>query len=218
MPLTLGILLLLLAVWYLYRQKQKQAERYLLIAVLWISLITYAPFSNLLLSTLESRYDRVEQIPQNVEYILLLGGDREQRAWEAVRLYHMQEGLKIVTSGFSMHDKESDALKTARLLEESGIPKEHIVMQENVKDTKEEAWEMKKKVGDRPFLLVTAAYHMPRAMILFEKEGLKPIAAPADFNNPDENGLFTIWQGEQLRKTEHAWHEYLGLIWTKLRG
>lgn len=210
--------MLLLSFWYIYRQKATRSKRYILIAFLWISLITYAPFSNLLLNNLESRYDRVEQIPQDVTYILLLGGDREKRAWEAIRLYHMRQGLKIVTSGYSMHDKASDAFKTSLLLQESGIPAQDIVMQENVKDTKEEAWEMKKRVGDAQFLLVTSAYHMPRAILLFENEGLRPIAAPGDFNNPDEDGMLSIWQSKQLKKTEQAWHEYLGLLWTKLRG
>lgn len=59
---------------------------------------------------------------------------------------------------------------------------------------------------------------MPRSMKLFQKEGLNPIAAPADFNSPNEDGLTSILQGKQLKKTEQALHEYLGLLWFELRN
>ncbi|CAA6816240.1 MAG: Unknown protein [uncultured Sulfurovum sp.] len=86
--------------------------------------------------------------------------------------------VKIITSGYSLHDHVSDAQKTATKLIESGIPKEKILMQEKAKTTFEEAQYMKKRIGAKPFILVTAAYHMPRTMKLFKKAGLNPIAAP----------------------------------------
>ena len=101
---------------------------------------------------------------------------------------------------------------------ESGIPKERILMQDKAKTTFEEAQYMKKRVGDKPFILVTAAYHMPRTMKLFQKAGLNPIPAPADFNRAEEAGLVSILQSKELRNTEHAWHEYLGMLIYKLQG
>jgi hypothetical protein len=55
-------------------------------------------------------------------------------------------------------------------------------------------------------------------MRLFKKAGLNPIAAPADFNRAEESGFLTILQSRQLQNTEHAWHEYLGLLIYKLQG
>jgi uncharacterized SAM-binding protein YcdF (DUF218 family) len=101
---------------------------------------------------------------------------------------------------------------------ESGVPKEKIFMQELAKTTFEEAQWMKKRVGEQPFILITAAYHMPRTMAIFKKAGLNAIAAPADFNRPQESGLFSILQSKQLQKTEHAWHEYMGMFIYKLQG
>ena len=133
----------------------------------WLVLISWTPFANLMLKSLESAYPKLEKIPQNIEYILLLCGDREKRAWEALRLYHQIPNVKIITSGYSLHGKISDANKTAQLLMDSGIPSEHILMQEQAKTTYEEAIWMKKRVGSKPFILITAAYHMPRAYGLF---------------------------------------------------
>jgi len=218
MPFSIGMILTLLALWLLHKSKYKQAKILLSMSLIWITLIFYAPFANMLLAPLESQYSKLLKIPQDVKYILLLGGDREKRAWEALRLYQAIDDAKIITSGYAFHDKESDALKTAKLLQESGVKSEDIMMQPSAKDTKEEAKQIKKRLGSKPFLLVTAAYHMPRAMMIFQKEGLHPIAAPTDFNNPDETGLSTVWKSSQLEKTEHAWHEYLGLLWSVLRG
>ena len=218
MPWSIGIFLLLIGIVFLYKNRIKKAKKYLLLSTIWMFLIAWGPFGNLMLKPLENTYPRLTKIPKNIEYILLLGGDRDKRAWEALRLYHQIPNVKIITSGFSLHDSISDAQKTANLLIESGIPKEKISMQEGAKTTFEEAIYMKKRVGEKPFILITAAYHMPRAMGLFEKAGLHPIPAPADFNRPNENGIFSVFQAKQLYKTEHAWHEYIGLLLYKLQG
>jgi uncharacterized SAM-binding protein YcdF (DUF218 family) len=218
MPWSIGIILVLIALYLLYKNNNKKAKKYLSFSILWMLLISWAPFANLTLKPLENSYPRLENIPNNIEYILLLGGDRDKRTWEALRLYHKIPNVKIITSGYSLHDSLSDAQKTAMKLIESGIPKKNILMQDMAKTTFEEAQHMKKRVGAKPFILVTAAYHMPRSMKLFKKAGLNPIAAPTDFNRPEESGIFSILQSTQLEKTEHAWHEYLGMIIYKLQG
>jgi len=218
MPWSIGIILLLLALLFLYFNKTKKAKKSLSIAILWMLLISWAPFANLMLKPLESMYPKLEKIPNNIEYILLLGGDRDKRAWEALRLYHKIPNVKIITSGYSLHDPISDAKKTAHKLMESGIPKERILMQEEAKTTFEEAQWMKKRLNKKPFILITAAYHMPRSMAIFKKAGLNAIAAPTDFNNPHEDGIISILQSKQLEKTEHAWHEYVGLFVYMIQG
>jgi len=218
MPLSIGIFFLLIALFFLYKKESKKVKRYLTFSILWMLLISWAPFSNLILQPLESSYAKLEKIPNNIDYILLLGGDREKRAWEVLRLYHKIPNVKIITSGYALHDQISDAQKTATLLMESGIPQEKILMQEEAKTTFEEAQYLKKEIGTQPFILVTSAYHMPRAMKIFKKAGLNPIAAPTDFNRPQESGIISILQSKQLKNTEHAWHEYLGIVAYKLQG
>lgn len=213
MPLTIAVILGIIALWFLHKGQAKRAKYTIIIMLLWIVFITSAPISNTLISPLGQQYSRLEEIPKNVQHILLLGGDRERRAWEVMRLYQKIPNAVIITSGFSMYDKDSDALKAARLLEESGIKKENIVMEEAAKDTKEEAHAIKKRIGNAPFLLVTSAYHMPRAMKIFQNAGANPIAAPSDFNHPEEDSMTSMFRSNHLEKTEQALHEYLGLLW-----
>jgi len=213
MPLTIAVILGIVTLWLLHKGHLKKAKRSLIVMLLWMAFITSAPVANTLIAPLEQQYSRVETIPAGVKYILLLGGDKERRAWEAIRLYQQIPNAIIITSGYSMYDSESGALKTARLLQEAGIEQERIIMQEHPKDTREEAQAIKQRIGNAPFLLVTSAYHMPRSMQLFQREGVNPIAAPADFNRPEEDGINSIFRSDHLEKTEQAFHEYLGLLW-----
>lgn len=218
MPLSLGVITIVVALLLLKFNHLNAGKILLQFSIFWIVLISWAPFANLMLKPLESAYPKLEKIPNNIKYILLLGGDRDKRAWEALRLYYKIPNVTIITSGFSLHDKISDANKTAQLLIDSGIPPNKILMQEEAKTTYEEALWMKKRVGENPFILITASYHMPRAYKLFKKAGLNPVPAPADFNHPEEYGVLSMLQSVHLKNTEHAWHEYFGLLIYKLQG
>ncbi len=217
MPLPVAFILLSIVLWFLFRENVKKAKRYLFISMVWVLVTTSAYTANHLLAPLERQYHRLEKVPTDVQYILLLGGEKKKRAWEAIRLYHQNPNLKIITSGYSIYGKVSNAEITATLLEEAGVKKENILMQTETKDTKEEAWAMKARLGTAPFILVTSAYHMPRSMKLFEQEGLSPIPAPTDFFYEDREIRISTLNGKQLRKTETALHEYLGLLWMYLR-
>ena len=218
MPLSFTVMFLIIGVIYLYRNKMKKAKIYITLSLLWLMLISSPPFGSLLLQSLENDYPRLSKIPTEVEYVLLLGGNKEHRGWEALRLYHKRPDLKVITSGYAIKGKVSDAKATAVLLERSGIKKENILSNGEAKDTEEEALAMKKHVGEKPFILITSAYHMPRAMKFFKSKGLNPIAAPTDFNNRNDDSILSLFQGAQINKTERAWHEYVGLLWLKLKS
>lgn len=67
--------------------------------------------------------------------------------------------------------------------------------------------------GVRSVLLVTHAWHMPRAVACFEAMGLEVIAAPTGFRLPSEHGLghwVPQWHG--LRDTALALHEFAGFL------
>lgn len=53
----------------------------------------------------------------------------------------------------------------------AGVPREQIITLDLPKDTEEEAAAVKQAIGDAPFLLVTSASHLPRAMIFFSRKG-----------------------------------------------
>jgi uncharacterized SAM-binding protein YcdF (DUF218 family) len=213
MPLPITMTLILLGLWFLYKKELRRATIYGLLTFLWILTISSSPVANFLMKPLVHKYHQLKKVPDNVQYLLLLGGDREHRAWEVMRLYNQNKNLKIITSGYSLIGA-SDAKITAKLLKDAGVKEEQIFSQGKAKDTKEEALALKKRIGDKPFILVTSAYHMPRAIKLFQKEGLKPIPAPCNDNYLyDKN----ILRAEQLHKTERALHEYIGLLWLHLK-
>jgi uncharacterized SAM-binding protein YcdF (DUF218 family) len=76
-------------------------------------------------------------------------------------------------------------------------------------------------IGKEPFFLVTSASHMPRAVALFKKLGMKPIPAPTGHlakrprgRNPQR--YFPSPEG--LHKSQRLVYETLGMIWAKFRG
>ncbi len=215
MPLSIGLLLFILGLIYLYTSNYKKAKIYLSISFLWIFMVSYAPFSNVMLSPLESSHPKVEQ-NVSAKYILLLGGDFKGRSHEAVRLYHHIKGSKIITSGYPGNKAISEALRNAKKLIELGIPKKDILMQNQPRNTEEEAMNIRQIVGNNQFILITSAYHMPRAVKLFKKYGLNPIVAPTNFL-VEKSKLTTFPNGRELHKTEIAFHEYLGMAWNQIK-
>lgn len=102
-----------------------------------------------------------------------------------------------------------------------GVNPRDIIQESVSRDTEEQARLLKPLVGRERFFLVTSAAHMPRAMALFRRQDLEPVAAPVGL--PAQQ--MAQWSPEEflpsshsLQRTEIALHEYLGLAWAKLRG
>lgn len=217
MPLSITLFILFLGIVLLYLNKIRISKIILTLGIFTLCLFSYNPVANTLINNLEKQYPQLENIPEGVEHILLLGGDFESRAWEVLKLYNKNKNLKIITSGYEGVFEIPEAIRSANILLELGIVKENIIIHSKPKDTREEAIAMKNLLQDKPFILVTAAYHMPRAMALFQKEGTKPIAAPAGFLEKKKK-FFSFPYMVNLEKTTIAIHEYIGLLWAKLRG
>ena len=76
-------------------------------------------------------------------------------------------------------------------------------------------------VGKQPFILVTSASHMPRSLALFRRRGGQPIAAPTFLSTLDEPGVsLSSWfpSPDALNESDAGLHEYLGILWSNLRG
>lgn len=218
MPLSIGLLLLLLGIVLLYLEKNNKAKILLTVSFIWIGLFSHNQLSNFLLKPLESQYEPLTKIPKDVKHILLLGGDKYNRGWEALRVYNLIPNSKIITSGYAGSAHEPEALINAKMLIASGVKKEDIIIHSTPKDTKEEAVKIKEVLGNKPFILITSASHMPRAMAIFKKTGLNPIPSPTAYWYKENGTVFSMPDGSSLSNSEKAWHEYLGIIWGKLRG
>jgi uncharacterized SAM-binding protein YcdF (DUF218 family) len=219
MPLSIGIIFIVLGLWQLKNRSIKRAKLFLTISVIWTILVSSLPFATFMIEPLEKQYPKLKDTPKDIKYILLLGGDKESRSWEALRLYNLIPNSKIITSGYMSESSSTGAIATAKLLESIGVKGEDILMQSEAKDTEEEAIAMRKRVKSDPFILVTSAYQMPRAMMIFKKHGLNPTPAPTDFKARDGiDILLHSPKGRYLYITERAWHEYLGILWFKLKS
>lgn len=215
-PLSIFILVLLVA-GYLYKKGSlKWAQRFFIASFVWLFLVSYQPLSEYLLSLLESQYSQVSKQNKDAKYILALGGDSDLRTHEALRLYYQNKNLKIITSGYEPYGSDG-AFHTARLLREAGVPTESIEEHAQSKDTIEEALMLKNKGLTGPFYLITSAYHMPRAMAIFKKQGLHPIATPTNFLQTEAK-WHQVFNVQALAHNEIVFHELLGLIWYKLKG
>ena len=72
--------------------------------------------------------------------------------------------------------------------------------------------------GVKKILLVTHNWHMPRARLAFEQAGLQVIPAATRFSPPaDWKPLDFIPDAGALRSSAYAMHEFIGIVWYRLR-
>lgn len=237
MPLPLGIFLLILGLIFLYKNKFFKAKVILTLSLLWLFLISYSPLVNTILYHYESRYPTLHTVSEEIQYIYVLGGGHHSdethpitsqvnesssvRLSEAIRLYHqLDEKPTIIVSGYSgLRDPIPHAMMQEKLALALGVKKNKLLRVPQPRDTQEEALAAKKIVKSNPFILVTSAYHMQRALTFFHHEGLNPTPAPtnhlANIQYPNYAGFFSI---SALRKSKIVWHEMLGTLWQKIKG
>ena len=109
------------------------------------------------------------------------------RMTDAIQLYKMGIIKKLMLSGGSgrlVLKEASESEETAKYLRSIGIPEVDILMENTSRNTKENAQNTIKILQEKypnggKYLLITSAFHIPRASRIFQKEGLvfKPFAA-----------------------------------------
>lgn len=194
----------------------------------------WAPLADRLLSPLETRHAPLvlSEVPPGVRQIVVLGGGHVSdarlpdtgrlsgsslaRLAEGIRLHRLLEDSRLVFTGAAVFDPEPHARVMARAAVDLGVDGDRIMVLERAKDTVEEVLALRETLGREPFVLVTSASHMPRAVLLFQTAGLHPMPAPADFLVKQGEGRHPgryFPSAGALRRTERAVHEYLGLMW-----
>lgn len=231
LPFLLVIMLIaLILLWFSHWQKTAR----ILLSLSWLCLLLLSlqPVADRLLLPLESQYP-VWRKEKPVDYIVVLGGgytwnpdwspasnlpgNSLPRVAEGVRLWLQQPTAKLVFTGGAAADNPlSSAEVAAQVAISLGVPASAIVALTQPHDTHEEAEVVKQLVGQRPFLLVTSANHMPRAMNFFHQQGLSPYAAPA--NQLAITSPLNLWEqwfpaAMWLSHSERAWYETLGRVW-----
>lgn len=230
-------------------RKSKKAKFILYASLFWLFITGTGWLPDLMVYGLEKQYhtlipeSRLKNLP-----ILVLGGGSvydpsvapqerllsasRSRFLEGVRLYYLLNEPLFICSGYSARQSVTQAAITKEAAEELGIPAEKIRILEEPATTQEEANYYKRYFGEEypELILVTSDIHMPRAVKLFRKAGLRPLPAPADhiLLNPEHNASKTDFKNKfpgnswwisdrsNFQKFYAAMHEYLGLIWSDI--
>jgi uncharacterized SAM-binding protein YcdF (DUF218 family) len=149
------------------------------------------------------------------------------RIWHGVRLFRAGRSATIVLSGgnvFPQPGVEGESLYAAQLMEEWGVPRSAILIEDRSRNTYENALyskELLDKNGLKKVLLVTSALHMPRALRVFRSNGIDAIAAPTDYNVVDlEQPGFFNWIPNlgAMSAISALIRENLGIIVYRYRG
>ena len=98
------------------------------------------------------------------------------RVWEAARQWkaHQDGNVKLTLSGGGVEQS------TVPLLKDLGVDEKALVFFPEARNTEEEA-QMIAASGIRRVRLVTSAWHMPRARMLFERAGIDVLPVPTDY-------------------------------------
>jgi uncharacterized SAM-binding protein YcdF (DUF218 family) len=180
-------------------------------------------------------------LPKRVDGIIVAGGiinpklsrDRGhpviggavERLTAMAKLAKLYPYAKVIFSGGSgdpLHPNLKEAHYIAPFMADLGLNSDRIIYEDRARNTAENAQITLKiaepKVGDT-WLLVTSAFHMPRAISTFRKAGWNIQAYPVDYNTSQNfqwQFFFNFSAG--LMQINHFAHEVVGLIVYKITG
>jgi uncharacterized SAM-binding protein YcdF (DUF218 family) len=134
-------------------------------------------------------------------------------------------GLPIIVSGGSLNSDDHSSLAhyMAQVLQED-LQATVAMLEEQSTTTWENAFftaAQLKPIAINHIALVTHSWHMPRAVFAFEQAGLQVTPAPTVFIKPDplDQLLFNlIPRANALQWSYWACHEYMGMMWYRIRS
>lgn len=207
-----------------------------LLAVTGLWLIALPVVSDQLIRAVEEHRVRLDaqRMPEAAAIVVLSGmltdspgvggtvvewGDAD-RFFAGLELYQAARAPRLVfTRGrlpwSASQESEGDVLR--RYATRSGVATEAILLTKEVANTKEEAAAVREllKPTSGEVILVTSAFHMPRAQKLFEREGLRVHAFPVDFKAQVRQltPMDFLPDARALRWSDVAVREWLGRLY-----
>ena len=231
-PFGFVLLLFFIGLFALYRGRFTKAKLYLSFSFILLFLFAYPPFSNLLVDNLEKIYPKYDTTDANISFIHVLGSgnndDAEQplssmlneasikRVVEGVLLQKEYPKAKLIFTGYEGDTSVSNAEVNSKMALALGISSENMIINPKPKNTKEEVDFDKRIVDDKPFIVVTSATHMLRAIKLFKDQGMNPIPAPTDFKKCNIKTFLMKPDIQTFSNSQTAVHEYIGFLWAIL--
>lgn len=219
----------------LFRSKTPRSARVFFLSGILLAALSFSPWvADGLLHHLEKKYDPYS-FPDETspEWILVLGqgvkegdvpdtsrvnGTMYARLMEAVRISRRLTPVRTVVSISGRVSAETKTAWWSSFCSNVRTDPQNAIILTEPKDTEEELRQALQYIGNDPFILVTSASHMPRAMRIAAALGGKAVAAPCDFEGYSAGPFYKqlIPSSRQLCRTEKALHEYLGLLWFRL--
>jgi len=236
--LLLGLVIGSILTWTRWRRLTKWWLTLLAAGTLVLAVI---PLGENMLGRLENRFPRLALLPVKVDGIIVLGGIVDQfvskdrgtltingaveRLTEFVRLAKLYPKVKLVFSGgsgvlFNQNLKEADFI--APLIRELGIDPERVIFENQSKNTAENAVLTKKLINpdkDELWILITSAFHVPRAIGTFRHAGWNMLGYPVDYRlkkNLEFKPRFNLRSG--MNAFAAGLHEWIGLTFYWLTG
>jgi uncharacterized SAM-binding protein YcdF (DUF218 family) len=196
--------------------------------------------SEVLLGVLENRFPHLEpaEAPPADAIVVLSGMLRDTPSvWTrpefAEAADRFESGLALWRAGRAKtlvftrgqmpwaRDRLPEGEQLARLARERGVPAEGIVLTGVVGDTAGEAAEVARLAQEHGWtrvLLVTSAFHQPRAMRLFQRVGAECVAFPCDHRAAGRlTPVKFLPTAGGLKETEVALREFYGILFAQFR-
>ncbi len=241
-PLSWGLALLALAVPWRRRPTRRWRRKRVLGAVgLGILLLSsMMPISNALVRSVEGAARPTYRADVVYDAVLLLGGvvdedatarsgqpaynDNIERLLVTFDLLRTNKARVAIISGAALDRPElGEAVVLGRQLEQWGIAKERIIIEDRARNTRENALFTKEIVLARGFervLMVTSAFHMVRATECFVAVGLPVDTLAVDYRAHDTGGRAGDWlpRAHALAVTTAIAREVAGRAIYRIRG
>lgn len=230
-----------LALWWTLALLILMRRRRPAVIMLWsglavLGLLGFRAIPDALLRPLENRYPvpTADVMDRHVGIIVLGGavghpdsfaahgqvplGDAAERMTVPVGLIRQHPRLELVLSGgegrlLTTGVTESKLAKV--FYQQQGLDMARVRLEDGSRNTRENAQQVAQLLGERcqkPWLLVTSAWHMPRSMAEFEAAGCKVTPYPVDFRTGDSTSLTEYSLAHSLLRWQTALHEWLGLL------
>ena len=248
MPASLSVVMLLAGLCLLLLTRRKRAGKVLLAAgAVFLTVMSCNVVARSLLMLFEYHHPALSaqrlaewlegRPPGRTPWIVVLGGGHTDdpslsataqtepiglvRLTEGIALYRRVRGSRLLLSGGTTFDGQTDADLMADVARSLGVPARDMVIENDSHDTADQARILRETLGDKEFILVTSAAHMTRSMALFRKQGMRPIPAPTAHRTHRGGGVDVfdfLPTAEGLSNSTKVFYEAIGLLWAKMRG
>ena len=242
LPSDIAATLAALGVVLLFTRFRRAGRRLATLGVVLLLIAGLSPLGSALMLPLEERFPSWDASRGAPAGIIVLGGavgpelsaargtpdlnESAERITATAALAQKYPQARIVYSGGNARLVLTGGIEAdyaIDLLESLGVARTRLLAERQSRNTIENAEFSKKLVEPKPgerWLLVTSAYHMPRAIGAFRRAGFPVEAYPVDWRTRGPIDLALPFESVTagLRRTDTAVHEWIGLLAYRLTG